>query len=171
MAVLRSDSGQEFRVADRSMSLGRDLTCDLALVNDSKISRSHAEIRMVDQQWILSDLGSRNGTMVNHRRIRQHPLRGGDEIQLGDTTLVFVAEHDPNATQVETNVQINTSLSHRELQVLALIAQGRTDREIGERLFISPSTVRSHLDRVREKTGLRRRAELTRLALDLGAEV
>jgi pSer/pThr/pTyr-binding forkhead associated (FHA) protein len=170
MAELRSESGQMYPLAGGSVIIGRDPTCDVTLSDDSKISRSHAQIRMVDHQWILLDLGSRNGTIVNHRKVREHPLRGGDEIQLGDTTLFFMAEDDPNATQVETDVQIETSLSQRERQVLALIAQGRTDREIGERLYISPSTVRSHLDRIRDKTGLRRRAELTRLALELGAE-
>jgi DNA-binding CsgD family transcriptional regulator len=51
------------------------------------------------------------------------------------------------------------------------VAGGLTDRQIGERLFISPSTVRSHLDRIGQKTGMRRRAELTRLAVDLGVIV
>jgi DNA-binding CsgD family transcriptional regulator len=170
MAVLRSENGQTFPLGGTSMILGRDPTCDLTLVGDSKISRSHAEIRTVEEQWILSDLGSRNGTLVNRRTIHQHPLRAGDEIQLGDTKLIFVADHDPNATEVGTDVQTSSSLSKRERQVLALIAQGRTDREIGEKLFISPNTVRSHLDRVREKTGLRKRAELTRLALELGID-
>jgi DNA-binding CsgD family transcriptional regulator len=41
-------------------------------------------------------------------------------------------------------------------------------REIAGQLYISVSTVRSHLDRVRDKTGYRRRADLTRLALSAG---
>jgi DNA-binding CsgD family transcriptional regulator len=43
-----------------------------------------------------------------------------------------------------------------------------TDAQIAERLFISIRTVRSHLDRIRDKTGCRRRAELTRLAVQHG---
>ena len=46
--------------------------------------------------------------------------------------------------------------------------RGQTDAQIAGRLFISVSTVRSHLDRIRDKTGCRRRAELTRLALQEG---
>jgi DNA-binding CsgD family transcriptional regulator len=49
-----------------------------------------------------------------------------------------------------------------------LVAEGNTDREIAEHLFISVSTVRSHLDRIGDKTGLRRRSELTRMAMELG---
>jgi len=46
-----------------------------------------------------------------------------------------------------------------------LVAQGATDAQIAARLYISIRTVRSHLDRIRDKTGARRRADLTRLAL------
>ena len=55
-------------------------------------------------------------------------------------------------------------LSRREKELVVLIADGLTDTQIAERLFISVRTVRSHLDRIRDKTGCRR-AELTRLAL------
>jgi predicted ATPase/DNA-binding CsgD family transcriptional regulator len=60
------------------------------------------------------------------------------------------------------------TFSARERELVALVAQGRTDAEIAEKLFISVSTVRTHLDRIRDKSGCRRRADLTRLALQEG---
>jgi predicted ATPase/DNA-binding CsgD family transcriptional regulator len=59
-------------------------------------------------------------------------------------------------------------LSARERELVALVAQGRTDAQIAAELYISIRTVRSHLDRIRDKTGCRRRADLTRLALKAG---
>jgi len=59
-------------------------------------------------------------------------------------------------------------LTRREHEVLALLAAGESDMEIAAQLFISQSTVHSHLDRIRDKTGARRRAELTTLAHELG---
>ena len=56
-------------------------------------------------------------------------------------------------------------LSARERELVTLVAHGRTDAQIAAQLFISVRTVRSHLDRIRDKTGFRRRADLTRLAL------
>ena len=50
------------------------------------------------------------------------------------------------------------SLTARELDVLALVAQGLTNREISRRLFISPATVRTHLEHVYAKLGVRSRA-------------
>ena len=60
------------------------------------------------------------------------------------------------------------TLSARERELVELVAQGRTDAEIAEQLFISIRTVRTHLDRIRDKSGCRRRADLTRLALQEG---
>jgi predicted ATPase/DNA-binding CsgD family transcriptional regulator len=59
-------------------------------------------------------------------------------------------------------------LSPRERELVTLVAQGRTDAQIAARLAISVRTVSSHLDRIRDKTGCRRRADLTRLALTAG---
>jgi predicted ATPase/DNA-binding CsgD family transcriptional regulator len=59
-------------------------------------------------------------------------------------------------------------LSARERELVTLVAQGRTDAQIAAQLYISVRTVSSHLDRIRDKTGCRRRADLTRLALTTG---
>jgi predicted ATPase/DNA-binding NarL/FixJ family response regulator len=59
-------------------------------------------------------------------------------------------------------------LSARERDLVTLVAQGRTDAQIAAELYLSVYTVRSHLDRIRDKTGCRRRADLTRLALTAG---
>ena len=60
------------------------------------------------------------------------------------------------------------SLSSRERELVTLVAQGATNAQIAARLHISVRTVSSHLDRIRDKTGARRRADLTRLALTAG---
>ena len=59
-------------------------------------------------------------------------------------------------------------LSAREQELVILAAQGFTDAQIAAQLRISVRTVRSHLNRIRDKTGCRRRADLTRLALKAG---
>jgi predicted ATPase/DNA-binding CsgD family transcriptional regulator/transcriptional regulator with XRE-family HTH domain len=59
-------------------------------------------------------------------------------------------------------------LSVRERELVTLVARGRTNAQIAAQLYISVRTVGSHLDRIRDKTGCRRRADLTRLALTTG---
>ncbi len=59
-------------------------------------------------------------------------------------------------------------LSAREQELVTLVAQGHTNAQIAAQLYISVRTVSSHLDRIGDKTGCRRRADLTRLALTAG---
>jgi ATP/maltotriose-dependent transcriptional regulator MalT len=61
-------------------------------------------------------------------------------------------------------------LSTRERQIMALVAGGASNAKIAETLFVTPTTVRTHLDRIRDKTGARNRAELTRYAIEAGIE-
>ena len=60
------------------------------------------------------------------------------------------------------------ALSPRERELVTLVARGHTDAQIAGQMGISVRTVSSHLDRIRDKTGCRRRADLTRLALSAG---
>jgi DNA-binding CsgD family transcriptional regulator len=59
-------------------------------------------------------------------------------------------------------------LSTRERELVTLVAQGHTNAEIAAQLLISIRTVSTHLDRIRDKTGCRRRTDMTRLALRTG---
>jgi DNA-binding NarL/FixJ family response regulator len=59
-------------------------------------------------------------------------------------------------------------LSQREREIVALLAGGATDTQIARQLYLSVNTVRSHLERIRDKTGARRRTELARYALQAG---
>ncbi len=175
MPFLRGPDGAHHDLAGEVVTIGRDASNDVVLADDQRVSRAHAELRRRDGQWLVVDLGSRNGTLVNERKVQTHPLVDGDRVRLGASSFTFVIEADPRATvagsldvRAVVGDAVATRLSDRERQVVALVADGLTDQQIAERLFISPSTVRSHLDRVADKTGLRRRPELTRLAVDLG---
>jgi predicted ATPase/DNA-binding CsgD family transcriptional regulator len=75
---------------------------------------------------------------------------------------VMLTSADPAAPRA---AEPGAQLSRRERELVTLVAQGSTDAEIAGQLHISIRTVRSHLDRIRDKTGCRRRADLTRLAL------
>jgi len=59
-------------------------------------------------------------------------------------------------------------LSPRERELVTLVAQGGTNAQIAAQLHISAYTVRSQLDRIRDKTGCRRRSDLARLAFCQG---
>ena len=68
--------------------IGRSSACDVPL-DDASASRRHAELRRRGGETVLVDLDSTNGTLVNGRRVREAPLRAGDRITIGTTTIVF----------------------------------------------------------------------------------
>ncbi len=81
-------ANQEFPLRE-SLRLGRERDNDLSLP-DQQASRYHAVIQVREGRCWISDLNSRNGTLVNGARIAQPtPLSDGDSIQIGDTRFVF----------------------------------------------------------------------------------
>jgi DNA-binding CsgD family transcriptional regulator len=62
----------------------------------------------------------------------------------------------------------NLHITRRELEILELIAQGLSNREIAERLFVSESTVRTHSSRVFDKLGARRRTQAVQFGKEFG---
>jgi Protein of unknown function (DUF3662)/Inner membrane component of T3SS, cytoplasmic domain len=81
-------AGSTYELRTPVTLLGRGTDCDLRLV-DTGVSRHHAELRVEDDQVVLVDLGSTNGTFVNGQPVRRVALTDGTGITLGRTTLVF----------------------------------------------------------------------------------
>jgi DNA-binding CsgD family transcriptional regulator len=166
-----------FPLVEDRLTLGRAADAGLRLEGDLGVSRLHALCERLDGGWRLSDLGSRNGTFVNDTRLVDPvALRPGDEVRIGAWRLVYCDESaDAEGTRRDGDDRLRpleaqpfVDLSTRECEVLALVARGDTDEQIAANLFIAVTTVRSHLDRIRDKTGCRRRPELTRFALEHG---
>jgi transcriptional regulator with PAS, ATPase and Fis domain len=72
------------------ITLGREPPAELVIAQPA-VSRQHARIRWDGQAFVISDLGGRNGTLVNGAFIRESALRHGDEIRVGDCFFKFVA--------------------------------------------------------------------------------
>ena len=88
------DSGRVYRFQDEVL-LGRDYECEVRL-EAGDVSRQHARIsRVASGDWILEDLGSRNGTWVNGLPIEDiHALEFGDRVQIGGHTIFIFTHHD-----------------------------------------------------------------------------
>ncbi|MDA8370127.1 MAG: DUF3662 and FHA domain-containing protein [Nocardiopsaceae bacterium] len=79
---------QSFELNTQVTLMGRGTDCDLRLV-DNGVSRHHAEIRVDDDDAVLIDLGSTNGTFVNGQQTKRARLVDGTRISLGRTTMTF----------------------------------------------------------------------------------
>lgn len=70
-------------------------------------------------------------------------------------------------TEARKQKRGKSSLSNQELQVLQLVADGHSNKEIGELLFIAETTVKSHVSNILMKLGAKRRTEAVRIGRDL----
>jgi hypothetical protein len=76
------------------INIGRKLDNDIVL-DDARVSRHHAQIRLRFGQYVIFDLGSQAGTAVNGKPIQQKALEPGDVIALAGVSLIYVEEDAP----------------------------------------------------------------------------
>jgi pSer/pThr/pTyr-binding forkhead associated (FHA) protein len=77
-----------------SLSVGRDPRCDVSAA-DPLLSRRHAEFVVSGPRVVVRDLGSRNGILVNGRRLPEAVLSAGDVVQIAQLVVTFVSSVDP----------------------------------------------------------------------------
>lgn len=95
--TLVSPSGQAIVLTGSPVVLGRHADCDLVL-HDERASRRHAQVEMGPEGFVLVDLGSTNGTLLNGRQVgRPTSLAPGDRIIVGDTVVRFVGASSPDS--------------------------------------------------------------------------
>ncbi|MFV0523453.1 MAG: FhaA domain-containing protein [Acidimicrobiales bacterium] len=87
-AWFEEPSGQQHRIAAPLAAVGRLSDSDI-VINDQNVSRRHAEIHVVGDDYELVDLGSTNGSKVNGERIQRRTLADGDQVTFGAITLRF----------------------------------------------------------------------------------
>ena len=83
------DEGDHYAIKSQVTTLGRHPESDIVL-DDITVSRRHSEVRLVDGRYVVSDVGSLNGTYVNQQRVDSAVLAQGDEVQVGKFRLVFL---------------------------------------------------------------------------------
>jgi hypothetical protein len=80
--------GRRLTLSDEPLRIGRLPDCLISL-SDPQVSRHHAEVRPAHEGFEVVDLGSTNGTLVNGVVVKEHPLRDGDVILVGATSIRY----------------------------------------------------------------------------------
>lgn len=84
-------NSEVFQLKDGLTNIGRKLD-NQVVIHDPRVSRTHAQIRVVDGQYVLLDLNSTGGTSVNGKRINRSVLYSGDAISLAGVEFKFVQD-------------------------------------------------------------------------------
>ena len=91
LAIRDGDQRREVDLGPEPLAIGRDPHNDVVL-DDRRVSRKHAEVRLRLGRYTLYDLQSTNGTYVNGRRVAEIVLSDGDRITIGGAELQFRTE-------------------------------------------------------------------------------
>jgi len=177
LVVIDGEHRRQVSLDGPQVIVGRGADCDVVLPGDETVSRRHLRLDLQDGHWSVTDLGSRNGTFVNGRRIAADATRvltDDDRVLVGGYVLLARSDEREELETADGSRQLRgrdvagVGLSAREIDVVRLVCAGLADQAIAEELFLSVKTVHSHLDRIGQKTGHRRRPELVRYAMDHG---
>jgi FHA domain len=150
------------------LSLGRRASADIALTWDEGVSRLHAELRRIGDDWTLVDDGlSLNGSFVNGEPVRgQRRLQDGDALRLGGAVLIFRRPTEAESLGTAPIAELDRIVSLSNAQRRVLIALCRpfknstsfvtpaTNDEIATELYLSVDAVKKHMRALFEKFGV-----------------
>jgi S1-C subfamily serine protease len=150
LTILTGDqAGRTIELDGRELTVGRASETDVTL-QDANVSRRHASLRPLgDGTAELHDLGSANGTFVNGERVERAVLRGGEQLQFGDTVLrvqggvggdTVATQHKPVRSAAEARP--TDSAVVRALRNSSVLRTLREDSAI-QRLVIAPELKRT----------------------------
>lgn len=141
------------------LAIGRRASCEVVIADDAEVSRSHAELELVGEDWTVVDDGlSRNGTYVKGRRISgRKRLADGDVLRVGKTILEYrcPSEGSTAMTSAASDMPTVESLSETQRKILLALCRpyksGRdfatpaSNHEIAAEVFLSVDAVKTNL--------------------------
>lgn len=141
LVIKGADEGKQFELAEAAVGVGRDASSKIRL-HDTEVSRRHAEFRRVDGGFELFDLNSANGTFVNNQKIKQVNLQAGDQIVLGQTTLVYSTGRGEAAQQGGDLAERISMITRGDVELSSAIIKTISEGE-GSRILAQPDKAAS----------------------------
>lgn len=131
LCLTGKNKGLVYYMLGPRLVLGRSENCDIQIL-DTKSSREHAEITKVGDKYVLTDLGSQNGIVVNDLKVNQHTLANGDKVIVGQTVFKYSTfinkeaqveeEDEEDEDEEETETKGKTPANKRILIILVVLA-------------------------------------------------
>jgi signal transduction histidine kinase len=129
------DEGKQFELTGDSVPIGRDAGSRIRM-NDTEVSRRHAELVRTPDGYRILDKGSANGTYVNNQAVKDALLHFGDRVQIGQSVLVFSPGRGEAPIAGDLAEHINL-IARQDLELSGSIVGTIGDTE-GGRLLIRP---------------------------------
>ena len=172
--------GPALLVVGQTYKIGRSSKCAYVLTNRS-VSRVHAEVEVVTDKLIVTDLNSRNGTFVEGERITKADLHAGQTVYFGAVKFFLVNGDVPSELEEDTPSHASTyivagkkaplskrmaELTQTERAILDALMKGWSERKIASERCSSMHTVHNHIKAIYLKLQVHSRGELFALFVD-----
>jgi adenylate cyclase len=108
----REEQPKNFNLVQEKISIGRGQDNDIVL-SDQRASRQHAQIKKENNQYVIHDLGSVNGTLVNETKISTAPLQHNDQIKIGNSILIFL-EKEEKTEMIQKNLVVSQESDYED---------------------------------------------------------
>jgi signal transduction histidine kinase len=135
IVIKGADEGKQFELSAEQLSVGRDASNRVRL-HDTEVSRRHAEFVRSGDGYRILDIGSANGTFVNGRPVRDVLLQPGDQVQVGQSILVYSAGRAEPAPAGDLADRINL-ITRQDLDLPSAIVGAVAEAE-GSRILARP---------------------------------
>lgn len=122
MCLTGPNKGETYILLGSRIVIGRGEKTDIRL-NDTKSSREHAEITKVGDGYVVTDLGSQNGILVNDQKTKQSSFKEGDKLIIGQTVLKFARFEVTSKTKVikEKNFEVEEGEKKRSMVPILIL--------------------------------------------------
>lgn len=100
LCLTGKNKGTSYYLSGKRAVMGRGDEADVQVL-DAKSSRAHAELKKVGEKYVVTDLGSQNGIVINDLKVTQHQLIDGDKIIIGQTVFKYSVHNNKALSVVE----------------------------------------------------------------------
>lgn len=139
IVISGTDEGRQFVLTGDVLPAGRDSSSSVRLT-DTEVSRRHAEFhRTAEGGYRVRDIGSANGTFVNNQSVRDVLLQAGDQIQIGQTLLVYTLDQGETTPARDLADRISL-ITRQDLELSSAIVKTIGEGE-GSRIMAHPDKV------------------------------
>ncbi|MFT6068555.1 MAG: pSer/pThr/pTyr-binding forkhead associated (FHA) protein [Bacteriovoracaceae bacterium] len=135
LCLTGKNKGTSYYLSGKRAVMGRGDEADVQVL-DAKSSRAHAELKKVGEKYVVTDLGSQNGIVINDLKVTQHQLIDGDKIIIGQTVFKYSVHNNKALSVVEDSEDEDDEEEYEEEKTSRKPKSKEKEKKSRKRLFM-----------------------------------